>query len=225
MGFIYLQSDNIAVCCVCTSRWLLPKASVSKLFQSQYVQCFGQTAVVSKTHASFSRLHWFWQTSIPDETILIWKRKKLTFTHLVQNKTCRNSWVPWLGKQAKPLVFTHTSGSLLAWLPLPIINIFGLKLPLLLAWMSLFFLFFLHSALLSFWMRWHYKFLFIADLVFKLLCCNPWYTKMVKEDKATWKSNYFLKITVSSLFCMIKSLLMYQCWSVDISLTLFLPSK
>jgi len=23
---------------------------------------------------------------------------------------------------------------------------------------------------------------------------NPWYTKMVKEDKATWKSNYFIKL-------------------------------
>merc|ERR1711976_526201 len=25
--------------------------------------------------------------------------------------------------------------------------------------------------------------------------CNPWSTKMVKEDKSTWKSNYFMKIT------------------------------
>ena len=169
MGFIYLQSDNIAVCCVCTSRWLLPKASVSKLFQSQYVQCFGQTAVVSKTHASFSRLHWFWQTSIPDETILIWKRKKLTFTHLVQNKTCRNSWVPWLGKQAKPLVFTHTSGSLLAWLPLPIINIFGLKLPLLLAWMSLFFSFF--YILPCYHFGWGDTISFFSLQILSLNCC------------------------------------------------------
>jgi len=152
------------------------------------------------------------------------KGKRMNLSHLVKNKTCRNSWVPWLGKQAEPLAFTHTSGKVLAWLLLPII-IFGLKLCHFYLHECYTFFFFFYILTLSFWMRWHYKFLFIADLVFKLLCCNPWYTKMVKEDKATWKSNYFLKITVSSLFCMIKSLLMYQCWSVDGHLTLFLPSK